>query len=115
MRVTVDSDDGVFQMRTEAGPWTLYCYVPKGTKVVGGWSQEGRAGTLHDADGTVRYDFSKVENGWFSVPVPPGQDGKLWKFEQNQRMRQLMTIPPYLALSSQELLLPREVVDRDGR
>ena len=113
MPLTVDSDASPFQMRPEAGPWTLYCYVPKGTRVVGGWSQEGRDGTLRDSDGNVRYDFSKVENGWFSVPVPAGQDGKLWLFERNQGMRQLMTIPPYLARSGRELLLPREVVERD--
>ena len=115
MPLTVDSDASPFQMRPEAGPWTLYCYVPKGTKVIGGWSQEGQAGTLRDADGNVRYDFGAVENGWFRVPVPPGQDGKLWQFEQNQGMRRLMTIPPYLARNGKELLLPREVVERDAR
>jgi len=30
-------------------------------------------------------------------------------------MRQLMTIPPYLARTAQELLLPKEVVDKDSK
>lgn len=101
------------------GGWTLYCYVPKGTQVVGGWA--GRiaswapriSGLLKDGDGNVVYDFSQSEDGWFRVPVPAGQDGKLWKFENSQGTRQLMTIPPYLARHAAELLLPSEVVARD--
>ena len=102
------------------GGWTLYCYVPKGTKVVGGWAARIASwaprisGTLKDASGAVVYDFGKTEDGWFSVPVPDGQDGKLWKFENSQGVRQLMTIPPFLARTGRELLIPREVVERDA-
>jgi len=46
--------------------------------------------------------------------VPPGEDGKLWRFEQCSGDRMLMTVPPYLARSAEELLLPKEVVDRDA-
>ena len=96
------------------GRWTLYCYVPKGTKVVGGWFQE-RAGTLRDADGNVVIDFSKIENGWFSAPVQKGQDGRLWKFDFNAGIRQLMTIPPYLFRSNKDILLPKEVIGKDAK
>lgn len=101
------------------GPWTLYCYVPRGTQVVGGWAARIASwaprisGVLKDGDGNVVLDFAQSEDGWFRVPVPAGQDGRLWKFENSQGTRQLMTIPPYLARSGAELLLPSEVVRHD--
>ncbi len=103
------------------GPWSLYCYVPKGTQVVGGWAARiaewapRMSGTLKDGDGNVVFDFARAEDGWFSVPVPEGQDGRLWRFENSQGSRQLMTIPPYLARSGNELLLPSEVVENDAK
>ncbi len=102
------------------GGWTLYCYVPRGTRVVGGWAARiaswapRLAGVLKDGDGNVVFDFSRAEDGWFRVPVPAGQDGRLWMFENSQGTRQLMTIPPYLARTGGELLLPSEVVDKDA-
>lgn len=52
---------------------------------------------------------------YFSVPVEMGQDGKLWQFANTAGQRQLLTVPPYLARSPQELLLPREVIEAEGR
>ncbi len=103
------------------GGWTLYCYVPQDTKVVGGWAARIAqwapriSGVLKDGAGNVVFDFGKSEDGWFSVPVPAGQDGKLWKFENSQGTRQLMTTPPYLARTGAELLLPSEVVEKDAK
>jgi hypothetical protein len=68
-----------------------------------------------DADGSVVWDFGKQGAGWFRVPVAAGQDGRLWKFVNTQGERLLMTVPPYLARSEQELLLPKEVVEVDQR
>jgi hypothetical protein len=102
------------------GGWTMYAYVPKGTAEIGGWAARVAAwaprisGTLKDPDGNAVLDFGKMEEGWFKVAVPPGQDGRLWKFENSQGMRQLMTIPPCLARSGRELMLPREVVEQDA-
>ena len=101
------------------GVWTLYAYVPKGTRVIGGWSSKVEnwapqpAGRLVDPSGRVAHDFKAAGEGWFRVDVPPGQDGKLWKFDQCAGQRLLMTIPPYLARTGAELLLPEEVVERD--
>ncbi len=101
------------------GPWTLFFYVPKGTTLVGGWAQRIAnwapriSGVLKDADGHVHLDFSTLEDGWFHTAVPPGQDGRLWKFENTHGLRLLATVPPCLARSAEELLLPREIVERD--
>ena len=103
------------------GPWTMYFYVPKGTKLIGGWASRIAnwaprvSGTLLYPDGKVAYDFGKNEEGWFKIPVPEGQDGKLWKFENSNGQRLLMTVPPYLARNAEELLLPAEVIEADAK
>lgn len=92
------------------GRWSLVFYVPKGTKVVGGYASG--VGTLLNAEGKEAFKFG-AKPGYFSVPVPPGQDGKVWRFQQCQGQRLLMTVPPCLARSAQELLLPAEVIKAD--
>jgi hypothetical protein len=93
------------------GRWSLYFYVPRGTRTVGGYASG--QGLLRDGAGKLLHTFSQ-EPGYFRVEVPPGQDGKLWKFENSVGQRLLMTVPPFLARSGKELLLPAEVVARDG-
>jgi len=102
------------------GAWTLYFYVPKGTKIVGGWASRIAnwapriSGKLLDSSGREAFDFGTAEEGWFKVLVPEGEDGTLWKFENSQGQRLLMTVPPYLARTSEGLLLPAEVVEKDS-
>lgn len=114
----IDSPDVTSHFR---GAWSLYFYVPKGTKVVGGWASRIAnwapriSGTLVDPEGKVAIDFSKSDDGWFKANVGAGQDGKLWKFENCQGQRLLMTVPPCLARSPEELLLPEEVVEADSK
>jgi hypothetical protein len=93
------------------GRWSLYFYVPKGTKLVGGFA-EG-VGKLLDAEGSLALTFEN-RPGYFSVPVPTGHDGRLWKFEFCSGDKMLMTVPPYLARSAEELLLPKSVVEQDS-
>ena len=99
------------------GIWSLYFYVPKGTKTVGGYRvcSEGR---LAGPDGRAKMTFGVEGNqDYWSVPVGPGEDGKLWQFQNisGGEMR-LLTVPTYLARTAGELLLPEEVVkaDRQG-
>jgi hypothetical protein len=96
------------------GRWTMYFYVPRGTKVVGGFRSTG-AGQIKDADGKAVLTFGAENNpGYWSVPVAPGQDGKLWQLYSVSGDVMLMTTPPYLARSGEELLLPKEVVEKDA-
>lgn len=90
--------------------WNMYFYVPRGTKSVGGFSSG--PGRLRDADGNEQHTFSS-DAGYFNVPVPAGQDGRIWKFEHCAGNRMLMTVPPCLARSPAELLLPQEVIQQD--
>lgn len=92
------------------GRWTMYFYVPRGTNLIGGFADG--AGELHDPDGKVVHVFDDSPR-YFSIPVTASQDAKLWCFNHGNGRRLLMTVPPYLARSTKELLLPREVVERD--
>jgi hypothetical protein len=94
------------------GRWTLYFYVPRGTKTVGGYVDG--SGSLENADGQPVYRFDKLQD-YFSVPVPPDQAGRLWCWRHCSGQCRLMTVPPYLARNERELLLPREVVEADGK
>jgi len=98
-----------------SGRWSLYFYVPRGTRKVGGYAS-GRGGRLLDAKGAAVWSFDTLDRpGYFSVTVPDGQDGALWKFENCAGSRRLMTVPPCLAARPADLLLPREVVEADAR
>jgi len=118
--VTVESGIDTPQVTSQfRGPWSLYFYVPTGTKIIGGWASRIAnwapriSGKLIDPDGNAALDFAKLEDGWFKADVAPGQDGKLWKFENSQGQRLLMTVPPYLARRAEDLLLPQEVIEKD--
>lgn len=92
------------------GRWSLYFYVPRGTKVVAGHA-EG-PGELLDGSGKKVFTFA-TRPDYFSVPVARGQDGCLWKFTNSLGRRILFTVPAYLARDGRELLLPEEVVLAD--
>lgn len=91
--------------------WKLYFYVPKGTARVAGFAYGG--GRILNAAGKTAYNY-EAKDGYFNIPVEKGQDGRLWAFESAGGQIGLMTVPPYLARSGDELLLPKEVVQADA-
>ncbi len=102
---------------TLTGEWDLYFYVPRDTPVVGGFTDVSR-GVMLDADGNQVYNFRELTTpAYFSVPVPEEQAGRFWKLAggtSHSGRRILLTVPPFLARTPSELLLPREVVQTDG-
>jgi hypothetical protein len=114
MPVTILSSLENRPAHTLGGTWSLYFYVPRGTKKVGGFAAD-RSGLLRDGSGKEIFPFASMPNtGYFSVPVPEGQDGRLWKIENSSGEKLLMTVPPSLARNGRELLLPAEVVKKDS-
>jgi hypothetical protein len=103
-----------FSDRYDYGEQTLYFYVPKGTKFIGGYAAALK-GSLYDPAGTAAFAF-QPKAGYFEVPVPAAQDGKLWSYKGDWHKSQLMlmTVPPYLARNARELMLPQEVVEADA-
>lgn len=93
------------------GRWTLYFYVPRGTATIG--LHAGSGGRIHDPSGKERLNLEGKPPAYRSIPVPKGADGRLWKIYSASGPIRLLTVPPYLARSGKELLLPREVVERD--
>jgi len=91
-----------------SGRWTLYFYVPPGTKRIGLFG--GGAGRILDPEGQPALVLDQRKPGYYSISVPPGQDGRLWKIDRASGAVRLLTVPPYLARSPDELLLPQEVV-----
>jgi hypothetical protein len=94
------------------GRWTLCFYVPQATRVIGLYA-DGE-GELLDPAGKVAFTFPAKARNYYRIPVPAGQDGKLWRFRNSAGTRRLMTVPPCLARNNRELLLPREVVVKDA-
>ena len=92
--------------------WQLYFYVPRGTKVLGLFG--GGHGEVRDSAGRPIFWLNGREPNYYSVPVPDGEDGRLWSFRYARGSMRLLTVPPYLARSPAELLLPAEVVAHDA-
>ncbi len=92
-----------------SGRPTLYFFVPRGTKVIGGYANSN--GPIYDPEGKQVFAMP-AKAGFFTIPVKPGQDGKLWaaKVSVSSGGLKLMTVPPYMATRPEQLLLPREVV-----
>jgi len=92
------------------GRWTLYFYVPRGTKSIGLYSAAS-AGQLVRPDGEVALDLIQGGGNFLSVPVPEGADGKLWKISKAAGSVRLLNVPPFLARSPEELILPSDAAE----
>jgi len=99
-------------MNDAYGQWMLYFYVPKGTKIIGLFG--GEHGEVRDSAGRVVFWLNGREPNYYGVPVPDGEDGKLWHIRYGRGSIHLLTVPPYFARRAAELLLPAEVVARDA-
>lgn len=104
------SSDITEQSQSAAAVSTLYFYVPRGTSIIGGHFP-GR-GELFAPNGQKVKSFNN--GGYMKIDVPKGMDGHLWKLANLRGGSfQLFTVPPYFAASTRDLLLPREVVEKD--
>jgi len=88
-----------------------YFYVPKGTRYVAGFIQ--RSGVVLDPAGKAVFTVTANNGSYFNLPVEDGMDGKLWTIQGGYITPRLLTVPPFLARSASELMLPREVVEAD--
>lgn len=94
------------------GLWMGYFYVPKGTKMIGLFG--GEHGEVRDSQDRPHFWLNGREPNFYSVPVPPGEDGKFWRVRYCRGPVRLLTVPPYFAKTPGELLLPEEVLAKDG-
>ncbi len=92
--------------------WRLYFYIPKGTRTLGFFG--GEHGEIRDSAGRPHFWLNGRPRNYYSVAVPEGEDGKLWSIRFGRGPIRLLTVPPCLARTAAELLLPSEVVTRDA-
>lgn len=93
--------------------WMQYFYVPKGTKTLGLFG--GDHGEVRDSEDRVQFWLNGREPNFYSLPVPAGQDGKVWHIRYGNGPIRLLTVPPCFSDTPQGLLLPKEVVQKDAQ
>jgi hypothetical protein len=102
------SEEFVF---TQIGRPDLVFYVPRGTKILGIFTRG--QGTIYDGDNRPAIQLEGPSRH-VSIPVAEGMDGKFWRFSGMVGSRiQLLTVPPFMAPSALQLMLPREVIEAD--
>ena len=118
-RVRFRSDRPVVVPATEADPmngsysrWTMSFYVPRGTTVVG--LLGGGGGDVQDGDERTLFSLAGKKLSIYAVDVPPGQDGRVWRIKSAAGPVRLLTVPSYFAPDPKRLLIPAEVVAKDG-
>ncbi len=97
------------------GAYSLVFFVPADAKSVSGYSEQAK-GSLRNGAGAVLFEFKTLKQaGYFSVPVPKESAGQWWRLVDASGVKLLMTVPPYLARSAEELMLPAETVRANER
>ena len=88
-------------------------YVPRGTEMLGGYNaRPASSAQLLNPEGDMAVNLTEAD-GYFSVAVDPAHTGRLWRRHMIAGDVYLMTVPPYVAPSAEDLLLPRELVERE--
>ena len=88
----------------------FYFYIPPGTKVLGFYAR-CRAGGIHNSAGEQVLRFtSSSPIGYFALDVPVSEGGKLWSYSGGTGDFSFLTVPPVVALSGDEMMLPLEVI-----
>ncbi len=97
------------QPRMISGRWSLHFFVPRGTRKIGLYLDAG-GGSILCPDGTTALKITRQNGTFISLEVPVGMDGQLWRLNQIAGKVALLNVPPYLAQTPEQLLLPAEVV-----
>ena len=91
----------------------MHFYVPKGTRELH-YYWYGQPHRIHGPDGAILKEVS-ITGEFVKVPVPAGADGKTWHFTQIMLGRLwFFNAPNFLAASPAALLVPKELVKKDG-
>ena len=114
-RLAVDKWSRTVHPNSPLGSFEGHFFVPTGTEYVGGYATDGYSGQIWDGDGNVVFTFGGGPPRYFKIPVLAGQDGNAWKFDGVGGTPFLMTVPPYIARSPDELLIPEEVLKAELR
>lgn len=106
-------------MKNSGGLRWCYFYVPLGVREVQFTAETGHDTyklEVQDPSGEVVLTFTENEPP-SAIPIPEGMDGQVWGFNTNRFAPSLLSfenIPNYIASSPNALLLPKELVEKDG-
>jgi hypothetical protein len=78
------------------------------------WTMRGNGPEVRDRASRPHFLLNGREPNYYSVPVPQGQDGRIWCVRYGKGAIRLLTVPPCFATTPQGLLLPKEVVEKDA-
>ncbi len=99
--------------RYAMNPDYVFFYVPKGTRQIQ-FLWEGDDHELRTPSGaTVKVAGQKLADH-VTISVPDGEDGKVWSFRGRWDTRRFVNIPNYIGPSSDVLLVPRELAEKDN-
>ena len=93
-------------------PLIGYFYIPPACKIVGGYfgGVGGAYMQIYDDNNRLIYEHKLGLVDYFSVKVPENQQGKTWKINVYTDNMYFLTVPPYIARTPQELLIPSELL-----
>ncbi len=87
-------------------------YVPGNSRVLGFYT-DALFGQIVSGDGKAIHHLRKLAApGTHSVAVEESQSGTIWTLEKLRGMPLLMTVPPYVARTVNELLVPEEALKK---
>jgi hypothetical protein len=92
----------------------LFFYVPRGTRQI---IYHANAGPhlVRRPDESVAMEVPRGTGNIIRVPVPPGSDGQCWHFDKLVLGQVwFYNVPNYVAVSPASLLVPLDVIQRDG-
>ncbi len=93
--------------RAKEVPYSGWIYIPAKAGRIAGYS-EAPAGNILDDAGKVLHDFAKGKSpNYFDVKIQPSDEPRVFKLEGMKGKIMLMTTPPYMARSPEEMLVPK--------
>ncbi len=107
--ITMDISDGQWGPGSNRWGWFL---VPAGTRQVAIWMSDVRQVVYGSNGAKILYDGRQEKGGAdvVAIDVPEGEDGKIWKLYAPNYVCTfaLLNVPPYVAASPNQLLMPAE-------
>lgn len=99
--------------RYSMNPDYVFFYVSKGTRQIQYLWEGGSHEFCAPSGAMVKVAEQKLADH-VTVPIPDGDDGKVWSFRGRWDTRRFVNIPNYISPTPDVLLIPRELAEKDN-
>ena len=99
--------------RYAMNPDYVFFYVPKGTRQIQ-YLWEGYSHEIRTPSGAMVKVAEQKLADHVMLPIPDGEDGKVWSFRGRWDTRRFVNIPNYISPAPDVLLIPRELAEKDN-